>query len=244
MNTRNLIIPLLIAASAVSAGAQTVRDSVLTVTGPLKERQFESRNDFVKVEFAPDCGVTAIPDYAFNNCEKLREISIPKGVRKIGRGAFGWCAELRKVRLPGGLDDIGSQAFAYCARLADIGIPKSVRHIGANCFSFCKSLISISLPPALNELESYAFSECISLRRAVLPANSRMLGEMIFAGCSELESITVDSRTPPSFDCNSQPFDPEESYLYRRCVLKVPPGTERLYHSAPGWSLFPVILPL
>lgn len=226
------------------AKAATVTDSVLTVgaTEQLKTRQFEDRQDFHTVVF--EGTPSAIPDYCFSRCSNLREISIPKGVTKIGRGAFAWCPDLRKVKLPAGLKDIASQAFAYCSSLPDIGIPKAVRHIGANAFSFCSSLYSISLPPAMTELESYAFSECSNLHKAVLPANAHLLGEMIFAGCRLLESISVDSRTPPPFDCKSQPFDPEETYLYSQCTLRVPAGTQRLYSEAPGWNLFSNILPL
>ena len=142
----------------------------------------------------------------------------------------------------GQLDE--TQAFAYCMSLSDVTIPESVTHIGANCFSFCSSLREIALPAGVKELESYAFSDCSSLRRATLPANSALLGEMIFAGCGSLDSITEGSLTPPPFDCGSQPFDPDETELFQRVVLRVPAQAVEAYRKAPGWRLFDHINPI
>lgn len=209
---------------AAGIAEATVADSVLTIPAgitALPDDAFQGRDDFHTVKFADKNTLTA-----------------------IGARAFRGCSRLRSIKLPSSLTDIGSQAFAYCTRLRDIGIPKKVRHIGANAFAFCQSLTVVYLPPALRELESYAFAECSSLREATLPANANMLGEQIFSGCIRLESVTVDSRTPPPFECNSQLFDPQETLIYGTCTLRVPPGTERLYREAPGWRLFRHLRPL
>lgn len=227
---------------SMSSFATEVRDSVLTVTGPLTEGEFRERDDFHTVRLSP--GVKAIPDYAFTYCGNLREVELPPSVTAIGRGAFAWCHKLRNIVLPSPLKDLGSQAFAYCMSLSDVTIPESVTHIGANCFSFCSSLREIALPAAVKELESYAFSDCSSLRRATLPANSALLGEMIFAGCRSLESITEGSLTAPPFDCGSQPFDPDETELFQRVVLRVPAQAVDDYRNAPGWRLFDHIDPI
>ena len=90
----------------------------------------------------------------------------------------------------------------------------------------------------MKELESYAFSECVSLESAVMPANRNMLGELIFSGCRNLSRLTVMSPVPPTFDCNSFIFEPDETELYKNCRLLVPEGKEAAYKSARGWCLF------
>lgn len=190
-------------------------------------------------------GIEEIEESAFLRRQDIREIRFEgKKLRKIGRGAFAWCGNLRRVEFPAGLEDIGPQAFAYCTALAEVQFPSTLKHIGANAFSFCSSLQYLFLPPRIHELESYAFCECSALKEVTLPGNSSMLGEMIFSGCTELQSVSIDSSTPPSFECNSQLFDPDETFLYLRCRLHVPAAAIGLYRQAEGWNLFRDIRPL
>lgn len=203
----------------VAARADTVRDSVLTVTDPLTELKYAERADFHTVVFASR--PTVIPAYAFRECPNLREVRLPESVR-----------------------DIKSQAFVYCRKLQSINLPDGMTHIGANVFSFCTSLPEVKLPANLKELESYAFSECTSLRRVTMPANANLLGEMLFAGCYTLTELIEPSPVPPPFDCNSQPFDPEERGMLRTCTLRVPAEAIPAYRQARAWGEFERIEPM
>lgn len=203
----------------VAARADSVRDSVLTVTEPLTELKYAERADFHTVVFASRPAV--IPAYAFRECPNLREVRLPESVR-----------------------DIKSQAFVYCRKLQSINLPDGMTHIGANVFSFCTSLREVTLPANLKELESYAFSECTSLRRVTMPANANLLGEMLFAGCYALTELIEPSPVPPSFDCNSQPFDPEERGMLRTCTLRVPAMAVPAYRQARAWGEFERIEPM
>lgn len=203
----------------VAARADSVRDSVLTVTEPLTELKYAERADFHTVVFASRPAV--IPAYAFRECTNLREVRLPESVR-----------------------DIKSQAFVYCRSLRSINLPDGMTHIGANVFSFCTSLREVKLPANLKELESYAFSECTSLRRVTMPANANLLGEMLFAGCYALTELIEPSPVPPPFDCNSQPFDPEERSLLRTCTLRVPAMAVPAYRQARAWGEFERIEPM
>lgn len=203
----------------VAARADTVRDSVLTVTEPLTELKYAERADFHTVVFKSR--PTVIPAYAFRECPNLREVSLPESVR-----------------------DIKSQAFVYCRKLRSINLPEGMTHIGANVFSFCTSLPEVKLPANLKELESYAFSECTSLRRVTMPANANLLGEMLFAGCYALTELIEPSPVPPPFDCNSQPFDPEERGMLRTCTLRVPAEAIPAYRQARAWGEFERIEPM
>lgn len=215
---RRLLI-LMAVVGCVAARADSVRDSVLTVTEPLTELKYAERADFHTVVFASRPAV--IPAYAFRECPNLRE-----------------------VRLPESVCDIKSQAFVYCRKLQSINLPDGMTHIGANVFSFCTSLREVKLPANLKELESYAFSECTSLRRVTMPANANLLGEMLFAGCYALTELIEPSPVPPPFDCNSQPFDPEERGMLRTCTLRVPAMAVPAYRQARAWGEFERIEPM
>lgn len=185
----------------------------------------------------PD-SVKTLGDGCFRECTSLRELTIPEKVTKLPRFMCEWDEALHDVTLPANLKDIGSHAFAYCYSLENVEIPSCVTHIGSNVFSFCTSLKEIEIPDSVTELESYAFSECKSLIYARLPGNPSMLGELMFSGCRALRMLCQPSAIPPTFDCGSYIFEPEESDLYKQCRLEVPIGSEEAYRRAPGWNLF------
>lgn len=257
-----LIILLQLLSGAPVKAHVSVRDSVLIIpegTKRIQAQAFADREDFNAISFPKS--LTEIGEYAFLGCRKLREAELPASVTLLGEGAFRECARLEKVSLPAVMkvpkqafawcpslkdvrlslrcNDIGSHAFAYCTALEYIRIPLFMMHIGSNAFSFCSSLREIELPATVVELESYAFSECGNLREATLPGNGRMLGELIFSGCTRLKKIRIDSSIPPTFDCNSDLFEPSQAYLYDRCMLEVPGDAIGDYRGSPAcWSRF------
>mgnify|MGYP003295933686 CR=1 FL=1 len=83
---------------------------------------------------------TEIKDLAFIGCWKLREITIPEGVTKIGYGAFSTCESLRKIVLPEGLEEIYDKAFYGCRNLRTVVVPKSLKYVGAGAFADCPNL--------------------------------------------------------------------------------------------------------
>lgn len=189
--------------------------------------------------------VTEIGEMAYAGCANLERIEFANGSRlkEIGRSAFAGCTALKEIVIPAGVIKLAPHAFAYCFSLEKATLPEGLKSIGNNAFSECRSLREAILPKSVTLLESYAFSECINLRRAVLPANSSLLGELIFSGCRALKEIVELSSKPPEFDCKSFIFEPDEEALYRQCTLRVTPGEEERYSSAPGWKLFRNIKP-
>lgn len=175
---------------------------------------------------------------AFRDCVSLTGISLPSGSSITGSYAFSGCNALSRAVLPSGITVIPPHTFSYCRSLSAIDIPASVTAIGNNAFSECSALRHIILPSHIKSLESYAFSGCESLISATLPANDSLLGELIFSGCRKLALLTVPSAVPPPFDCDSAIFEPEDTSLFRQCLLTVPFSAADAYRAAPGWSMF------
>ena len=78
-----------------------------------------------------DC--IAIEEGAFLKHEHLREVTLPEGLRRIGRKAFRDCRALVKVNLPDTLEEVGEEAF-----------------LGTN-------LVALRIPANLQRIESLAF---------------------------------------------------------------------------------------
>jgi len=190
------------------------------------------------IRFEDNSKLRDIGEYAFYECSSLKELKLPSGVVAVPKYMCAWCENIERVDLPAGLRDIGQHAFAYCGKLKKINIPDGVKHLGSNVFSLCSNLEEIFLPDSIKELESYAFSDCTSLKKIVMPSNGDLLGELILSGCYALEEIVEKSLTVPDFDCHSSLFEPDETAMYGKCILKVAKGMCEAYRNAPGWSLF------
>jgi hypothetical protein len=59
----------------------------------------------------------------FEGCKKLKEITLPKGIKKIGRRTFADCEELETITLPVGIAKINEDAFDGCKKLKTIYVP-------------------------------------------------------------------------------------------------------------------------
>ena len=125
------------------------------------------------VELLPGC--TAVPDNAFYECSRLREIILPDTVTSVGYRAFYRCAYLTAVTLPAGLTALGDEAFSGCVRLetADLSMLDTTDGWGIQTFRGCISLRSVTL------------SDSLSGR---LPSGT-------FAGCTALEELTAGYHT-------------------------------------------------
>ena len=69
----------------------------------------------------------------FWECEKLRKVIIPEGVKVIG--GFNRCVSLTQISLPDTVTDIVSNAFDCCFKLESIRIPRRLKKIGTRAFS-------------------------------------------------------------------------------------------------------------
>lgn len=49
--------------------------------------------------------IISIGEYAFSSCDKLEEVILPEGLKKLGKNAFIWCDNLKKVILPRSLQE-------------------------------------------------------------------------------------------------------------------------------------------
>lgn len=104
-------------------------------------------------------GNYAVRSYAFNERDKITDVTIAEGVQSIGGNAFDGCKSLKNIEIPQSVTNIGGYAFLGCENLKSIVIPDGVTKINNNLFVKCSSLESITLPENLNYIGSHAFYE-------------------------------------------------------------------------------------
>ena len=137
----------------------------------------------------PD-GVRSIGKYAFYNCRFLNSITLPDGVETIGDYAFGECTYLKTITLPEGLKNIGDSAFYWCEYLGSIKFPESLISIGREAFKDCDTIAEIVIPDSVTSIGYYAFSCCDKLTSVVLPSGLEEIKDYTFYG-SKLKSIDI-----------------------------------------------------
>ena len=71
----------------------------------------------------PD-SVTSVGDFAFNMCSKLSTVTLPDGLKSIGKNSFSF-TNLASVDLPDSVEFIGESAFQNTG-ITHIKIPSSM----------------------------------------------------------------------------------------------------------------------
>ncbi len=98
--------------------------------------------------FAIPDGVEAIPDYLFQSCEKLADISIPDSVNIIGVSAFDGTA-IKSLKLPSSMTEV-PQSLLEGTGVTEFTIPASVRSIGDSAFEDCANLKKVTFEASQN----------------------------------------------------------------------------------------------
>lgn len=119
-----------------------------------------------------------LPEEIISAISKNGFITIPKGVRKIGKRAFSKCSSFTSVTIPDSVTAIEDCTFEGCRSLTGITIPDSVTKIGHFAFFKCWVLTSVTIPDSLTAIGDYAFEGCGSLTSVYCKATTppKLLG--------------------------------------------------------------------
>ncbi len=147
--------------------------------------------------------VQEIGSHAFENCDFLKEVILPKNLTVIRDRAFLNCANLVDVVFPDGLQILEAGVFAGCNALLEADLPDSVTTIGEECFRYCNALESFHYPLNWTKVESMhgndilyegsIFNGCEALTEIVVPEGAEIIPEMAFGFADYLEKITLPS---------------------------------------------------
>lgn len=137
--------------------------------------------------------VGAYNEFLYESCfkynKKIKSVSIPDSVTKIGTAAFWQCPNLISVTIPDSVKEIGSYAFRHCNSLASIKIPNSVTEIGSNVFDYCENLKSANIPKRVSTINVGVFQGCKSLTSVIIPKGVTKIEAGAFNGCKCLNHV-------------------------------------------------------
>ena len=134
-----------------------------------------------------------IPNKAFIDNTKLKEVTIQSGVIEIGEVAFGGCTSLEKITIPNSVNKIGYWVFYGCTSLKEVTIQSGVKEIGDNAFYGCTSLEKITIPGSVETIGNNAFWDCTSLEKITILNGVKYISWNVFKGCTSLKEVTIPS---------------------------------------------------
>lgn len=109
------------------------------------------------------------------------KIILPNSVRIIEDRAF-YGTNIRQINLPKGLKKIGDEAFAETpsVKMKEITIPSSVKHLGERIF-FHGKVEKVQLPDKIKVIPNGMFHGCDSLKSINTPASLKTISGMAFS---------------------------------------------------------------
>ena len=167
---------------------------------------------------------------AFNRCNSLKEIILPKNLKHVGSSAFRGCSQLKEIILPNEVDTISYHAFEDCYNLESIQFPPSLKSIESSAFANCSKLSSINLP-GLTSISNNTFYGCSNLTEVKLPSTLERIGDRAFEGCSNLTKVYTYTVLPINIDQNT-------FTNFKATTLYVPTQSYDNYYWSTQWGQF------
>lgn len=180
---------------------------------------------------------------AFRSSEIL-SIILPNSIYKIegknlsGCGAFDNCYRLKEITLPSSLRTISEYIFEGCDSIEYIHIENTkITKTSYYCFSYCDQLKEIIFPETLEYIEEGTCKSDTSLIKIIIPFSVNFIGSNAFGGCKNIKTIIVNSPLPPDVD-NDKIFPIFENIVYNNAILYVPVGCIEIYKESKFWKNF------
>ena len=150
---------------------------------------------------------TTLPLAAFNNCDKIENITINHLTTSIGNDVFRNCSSLKRLNsdsdgvfnIPITITAISNYAFYNCSLVETITLSDNVTSIGKYAFSGCAlaskfnttTSAELVVPDSCTSIGEFAFEGMALMTNVVVSDSVESIGAGAFKGFNSLESITL-----------------------------------------------------
>lgn len=140
-------------------------------------------------------GIKRIGKYVFSGMDDLKEVVLPKSLEFIGECAFESCINLDKLVISENVLRIDNDAFDNCSNLAKVSFAKNCKleSIGESAFVRCNKIVDFEIPKSVVSIESNAFSQCKKLWNLTFEKGSNLknLAENAFSKCENIMKVVL-----------------------------------------------------
>ena len=144
--------------------------------------------------------ISVIPDNAFSRCSRLKSVSLPQYITRIGTDAFYDCDSLSSISVPYYASgrtyttvDTVISALPVNTALIVTGSPSLLKIKNALNKSGSKINLDLSKAKGIAKLSSGAFKDCASLKSIILPSSVTSIEKNAFTGCSSLTDVIFNN---------------------------------------------------
>lgn len=150
----------------------------------------------------------SIADWAFCKNKNIHTVTIPEGVKSIGKQAFMECG-ITEIVLPYSVTSINSYAFQECWKLKQAiisgheiemeerifegsaleNITIMTTEIPIEMFRGCRKLTSVILSDEVTTIRRSAFDSCIQLQQVEIPSSVQLIEDYVFNNCENIQLI-------------------------------------------------------
>lgn len=138
-------------------------------------------------------GTKKLNNYSFKDCKNLTTVVLPETITELGEEVFSGCESLNEVEIPRGVSVIPKGSFKGCNNLKKIIIPDTVVEIGDESFWGCAQLSEVIIPEGLNTISKSLFEGCENLVNVVLPSTLTRIERAAFKNCHKIENISLSN---------------------------------------------------
>lgn len=147
--------------------------------------------------------VTGIRDFAFDGYNKLKSVTIPEGMMRIGGWAFRRCSGLSEVTIPSSVTNVGNWAFYLCGGMTRILVEEANAHYcSVDGILYDKSISeliycpqnkdgAVAIVQGVKSVRRDAFYGCARLSGVTISSGVADIGVNAFLGCSNLVEIVI-----------------------------------------------------
>lgn len=166
-------------------------------------------------------GVVQIAKGAFVDTG-IESITMPESLENIGFSAFEGCEDLTTVEIPKNVKELDHFAFAYNPNLESIKLPEGLEIIRNNVFNGCEKLKNIEIPNTVTSIGNNTFENCTGLTEINIPNSVNSIGERAFEGCSDLKVVNIDNtKENVTLGENCIPENVEIQYLRDQSITPI-----------------------
>ena len=206
---RDDMLPFTFYSTATTCTLTGVKDRTAThvvIPAYVTELTLRGCANLTSVEFEHGSNLQNLRDEAFYGCTALTSITIPEGVKSIGKSVFYGCTSLKNITIPASVESIGS-SFGGCTSLRNVYITDLaawvgidfVSGVGSNPLNYASYLYvngevveDIVIPEGVEEISACAFYGYKNLTSVTIPSNVTSIGSSAFGDCISLSSVAFE----------------------------------------------------